>query len=194
MKETSAPTKNLEETPQTDPPVVAIAADPTPTPVHHPEVNQYVAPTPAIDPSPKPVHHPEVNPHSAPAPAEVATSASTYPGHAEATVPATPAAPASGGISSYLPKHMPTPTHAQMAMAAGAFSAISSASMMAGGAARTHGGTEAASALSGLGSASAYAARATSGITRPGMNANTAAKATATAAKLMELSGLSSLW
>jgi hypothetical protein len=192
LKETTAQKKNLEETPQTDPPVVAIAADPTPTPVHHPEGNQYVAPTPAIDPTPTPVHHPEVNP----TPAVVATSAPTYPGHAEATAPAaaTPAAPASGGISSYLPKHMPTPTHAQMAMAAGAFGAISSASMMAGGAARTHGGTEAASALSGLSRASAYAARATSGITRPGMNANTAAKATATAAKLMELSGLSSLW
>ena len=62
MKETTAPTKNLEEIPQTDPPVVAIAADPTPTPLHHPEVNQYVAPTPAV----------------------VATSAPTYPGQAEA--------------------------------------------------------------------------------------------------------------
>jgi hypothetical protein len=84
LKETSAPTKNLEETPQTDPPVVAIAADPTPTPAHHPEVNKYVAPTPAIDPTPTPVHHPEINQYVAPTPSIVATSAPTYPGHAEA--------------------------------------------------------------------------------------------------------------
>ena len=122
----------------------------------------------------------------------ISTSAPVYPSQEEAHAPASTST--SGGISSYIPKHIPTPTRAQVAMAAGALGAISKVSVMAGGAIKSQGGTEAAQALNGFGNVSAYAARATSGINGAGMNANTAAKATATAAKLLQLSGLSSLW
>ena len=122
----------------------------------------------------------------------ISTSAPVYPSQEEAHAPASTST--SGGISSYIPKHIPTPTRAQVAMAAGALGAISKVSVMAGGAIKSQGGTEAGQALNGFGNVSAYAARATSGINGAGMNANTAAKATATAAKLLQLSGLSSLW
>ena len=190
--------KNFEDTPQADPPAVAIAVVPTSTAVSHPQVNQHNAPASAVEATSAHVYTTQTEvPISTTAPvypaqadAPISTSTPVYPAQAEEKA----TAPASGGISSYIPKHIPTPTHAQMAMAAGAFGAISSASAMAGGAARSHGVTEAAHALSGIGNASAYAARATSGMNGAGMNANTAAKVTATAAKLLELSGLSSLW
>ena len=177
------PSKNFEVAPLTALAVVAIAVNPTPAAVHQPQVNQYSAPAPAVVATSVPVHTPQSE-------APMSTSVPAYPGQEESK----PAAPASAGISSYLPKHVPTPTRAQMAMAASALGAISSASVVAGKAARTQGAGEAGNALSGFGDMSAFAARATSGINSAGINANTAAKATATAAKLLELSGLSSLW
>lgn len=216
LKETIIPTKSLEDSAQTDPPAVVIAVVPTPEAVYHPQVNQYSAPVPAVAAPSAPVNTPVVetpilastpvntpgaadSPISTSAPVNtpvedtpISTSAPVYPNQEEAHAPASIST--SGGISSYIPKHIPTPTRAQVAMAAGALGAISKVSVMAGGAVKSQGGTEVAQALNGFGNVSAYAARATSGINGAGMNANTAAKATATAAKLLQLSGLSSLW
>ena len=217
LKETIIPTKSLEDAAQTDPPAVVIAVAPTPETVNHPQVNQYSAPVPAVAAPSAPINTPGADtpistsapantpgadtPISTSAPANtpgadtpISTSAPAYPTQEGAHAPASTSTSASGGISSYIPKHVPTPTRAQVAMAAGALGAISKVSVMAGGAIKSQGGTEAASALNGFGNASAYAARATSGMNGIGMNANTAAKATATAAKLLQMSGLSSMF
>ena len=187
LKETIIPTKSLEDAAQTDPPAVVIAVAPTPETVNHPQVNQYSAPVPAVAAPSAPINTPGAD-------TPISTSAPAYPTQEGAHAPASTSTSASGGISSYIPKHVPTPTRAQVAMAAGALGAISKVSVMAGGAIKSQGGTEAASALNGFGNASAYAARATSGMNGIGMNANTAAKATATAAKLLQMSGLSSMF